>query len=156
MNSEDRRPNPELFGTETEAWQQQLDELGLDTERSVVIGSGIMQALGLRRSRDLDLVVSFETYQRLSSRADLAAGETCGLPVLAGDGLEIFWYWSAVGDERDFDYLKGHSVVIEAIRYISLEFLLGVKEGWVATGEDRPKDHDDIDMIRDYLAYNRV
>ncbi len=150
MNS--KETGTERFKAEAESWQQRLNELELDSNNSVVIGSGIMQALGLRQSRDLDLVVPRDAYQRLSSRDDLTADQANGHPVLAGDKLEVFWFWKAIGGERDFDYLKRRSVVIDAIRYISLEFLLDVKEGWVVAGEDRPKDHGDIRLIRNHLG----
>lgn len=151
MSLENGQSGPGRFEAEISVWRQQLDGLGLSPDNSVVIGSGIMQALGLRCSRDLDLVVSRAVYRSLSSCSDLVAGETCGRPVLAGDGLEVFWSWPAVSDENDLDYLKRHSVVVGAIRYISLEFLLGVKEGWVAAGEGRPKDQADIDLIKSHL-----
>lgn len=41
--------------------------------------------------------------------------------------------------------------MIDAIRYVSLQFLLEVKQGWVASGDDRPKDHGDIDLIQTHL-----
>ena len=140
------------FWAETEAWRWRLDQLELDEQNSVVIGSGILQALGLRRAGDLDLVVTPDDYRRLEAREDLLPDQARSGPILAGDNLEIFQSWSAAGANRDFDYLRRRSVVIEAIRYVSLEFLLAVKESRPGEGADRPKDHEDVRLIRQYLA----
>ena len=39
---------------------KKLRELGLNADNAIVIGSGILQALGIRKSNDIDLVVTPE------------------------------------------------------------------------------------------------
>lgn len=142
------------FQTEIDSWQRQLEHLELDASTSIVIGSGIMQALGLRRAGDLDLVVTTDDYRRLEAWPDFEPGQARSGPILVGDGLEIFQTWSAAGANRGFDYLRQRSAVIDAIRYVSLEFLLAVKEAREGEGADRPKDHEDIRLIREHIASN--
>ena len=45
--------------------KSKLYELGLNPENAVVIGSGILNALNLRESKDIDVVVTEEKYREL-------------------------------------------------------------------------------------------
>ena len=56
------------------------------------------------------------------------------------------------GKSHNLDDLKQHSVIIDETQYVSLEFLLAVKENWLMNGEAREKDINDIELMRNYLA----
>ncbi len=127
-----------------------LDELGLNPQNSIVIGSGILEALGIRKSRDIDLVVAAQDYQRLESRPELKSSSIHDCPILVGDLLEIGRSWPVLGGDRDLGDLSRQSVVINGVRYVSLDFLLAVKESWVVDGGSRPKDLVDIELIKSY------
>jgi len=40
----------------------ELSKFSLDETNSVVVGSGILNALGLRRAKDIDLVINEEVF----------------------------------------------------------------------------------------------
>lgn len=45
--------------------KNKLSEIGLTSESSIVIGSGILNVLNLRESKDIDIVVTEEKYREL-------------------------------------------------------------------------------------------
>ena len=50
-----------------------------------------------------------------------------------------------------FDDFLGESVVIDEVRYTTLEFLLAVKQSWLLEKDARQKDIDDAELIKNYL-----
>lgn len=46
-------------------FKQKIAELNLPTNSYVVVGSGILGALGIRESNDIDLVVTEEEYRNI-------------------------------------------------------------------------------------------
>ena len=132
--------------------QDELRAIGLDTENSVVIGSGILSALGLRPSADVDVTVDEKDYDRLSNDSRFAKSETHSREILIANSVELGTTWGVLGKVQTFADLIQTSVVINNVRYVSLEFLLKVKESWLHDEDVRQKDIDDVKLIKDYLA----
>jgi len=128
-----------------------LKGIGLDSTNSVVIGSGILNALRIRNCNDIDVVVSNETYQEMCKDSRFVKALNHGLEVLADDVFEIGTSWNVLGRSRSFDDLQNNSVVIDGVCYITLEFLLAIKESWMDDDDVRQKDIDDIKLIKGYL-----
>lgn len=131
--------------------KEKLNDLNLDSDNSIVIGSGILNALDIRESHDIDLVANKTTYERLKADGRFKISENHGREILTDELFEIGTEWGVLGRSWNFEDLSVKSVVIEGVRYSSPEFLLEVKKSWVATGESRPKDINDIKLIEDYL-----
>ena len=131
--------------------KSKLDELGLTPENSVVIGSGILNVLGIRESNDIDLVVTANAYTFLSEDDSFRKAENHGKNVLENQLFEIGTSWDQLGRSWEYDDLFGRSVVIGGVRYITLEFLLEVKRSWLSDKNVRQKDIDDVKLIEDYL-----
>ncbi len=131
----------------------EIARLGLGAGNSIVISSGILQTLGIRKSRDIDLVVDKETYSTLQDSGIFATRETFGKQILEGGCFEIADVWNVLGRSYDFEDLKGKSIVVGSVRYVDLGFLLEVKKHWVLTdASPREKDVKDIHLIESYLA----
>lgn len=129
-----------------------LEELGLNPESSIVIGSGILNALNIRGSKDIDVVVDEAAYAKLSADSRFKKEENHGKEVLVDGLFEIGTSWGVLGKDWSFEDLCAKSVVMEDVRYNSLEFLLEVKRSWVAAGDARQKDIDDVNLIENYLS----
>lgn len=132
--------------------KDELTKLGLSAENSVIIGSGILGALGIRKSNDVDVVVSPEDYERLSKDTRFKQGENHGRPVLLDDTFEICISWYVLGKDYKLQDFMPETVVIDDVRYISLEFLLAVKQSWLQDDDVRQKDIDDVKLIEAYLT----
>ena len=130
--------------------------IGLTSNNAVIIGSGILNALGLRPSKDIDVIVTEEKYKELSVNSNLRKGEIRGKEVLKDDLFEIGISWSVLSKTWSFNDLIGQSVIIDGIRYITIQFLLSVKKSWLTNGESRDKDIEDIKLIENYLKSVRI
>src|SRR5215469_2031853 len=136
---------------ETKPLKERLGQLGLSVDNSVVIGSGILSALGIRDSRDVDVVVDQGTYDRLSNDDRFREEQHHGHPVLLGDDFEIMASWGVLGEDHTLADLAGQSIAVDAVRYITLGFLLEAKRSWLRDGSARQKDIEDVKLIEAYL-----
>lgn len=132
-----------------------LQEIGLNTENSVVIGSGILSAHGIRDSNDIDIVTDDKTYNSLAANTRFTKAENHGREILTGELFEIGTSWGVLGKDQAFDELIKHSIVVDGVRYITIEFLSAVKKSWTENNDVRQKDIDDVKLIEDYL-FQRV
>lgn len=128
-----------------------LAELDLTPENSVVIGSGVLNALNLRASKDVDVVVTEDAYGRLSQDPRFTEKQSHGRTILVDDVFEIGTFWGVLGKNQTLDDLFEQSTVIEGVRYITPQFLLAAKQSWL-TDAGRPKDFADVRLIEDYLS----
>jgi len=131
--------------------KRELERIGLTIENSVVIGSGILSALNIRESQDIDVTVSEDVYKRLSVDSRFKKAENHGREVLTDGLLEIGTSWGVLNKDWKFDDFLGESVVIDEVRYTTLEFLLAVKQSWLLEKDARQKDIDDAELIKNYL-----
>ena len=97
------------------------------TRNSVVIGSGILDALGIRKSNDIDVVVDKETYAHLKESGRFQEEQHYGRSVLVDDSFEVNAHWGVLGKDQTLSDLTEQSVTIDDVRYITLDFLLAVK-----------------------------
>lgn len=60
----------------------ELDVLGLNPDNSVVIGSGILGALNIRESKNIDVVVIEEKYKKLTGNSHFEKAQNHGREIL--------------------------------------------------------------------------
>jgi hypothetical protein len=131
---------------------EELKKLGLNSSNSVVIGSGILNELGIRQSKDIDLVVDQKAFDRLSKNPKFTKKLLNGNSLLVDDIFEIMTHDCILGKNYSLSDFMPRSTVLNNVRYIKLEFLLKIKESWVADGTVRPKDLTDIKLIKENLT----
>ena len=131
--------------------RSKLTDIGLTQYTSVVIGSGILSALNLRASNDIDIVVPDTEYSRLADKKQFTKRQNHGREILDDGLFEIGTSWGVLGKDQTFDDLQKQSVVIDGVRYVTIEFLLAVKKSWLQDDDVRQKDVDDIELIEKYL-----
>ena len=119
--------------------------LHLPEDHYVVIGSGLLDAWGLREASDVDLVVSDELYDQLSKDERFSAGEKHGDRFLEWADYEVFDNWGAEGS---FDQLYADSVVIDNVRFVSPSYLIAWKEQ-----RNQEKDRRDIALLKERLSH---
>jgi len=137
-------------------FKNKLATLGLNARNSVVIGSGILDALGMRKSGDIDVVVDEATYARLRDGGHFQEEQRYGRSVLVDDTFEINTHWGVLGKDQTLSDLARQSVTIDDVRYITLDFLLAVKKSWLLDDDVRQKDIDDVRLIEEYLARQKT
>lgn len=132
--------------------KENLNKLGLDTNNSIVVGSGILSALNLRESKDIDLVVSEKKFIELSANSNFKRLQISGREILSDGLFEIGTTWGVLGTAVSFQDLLNSSIIINDVRYCSIDYLLKVKRYWIMNGGVRQKDGDDVKLIEQYLA----
>ena len=135
--------------------KSKLIELGLDSDNAVVVSSGILNALNIRESRDIDVVVTEEKYKELSDNRRFVKKQNHGREILDDGLFEIGTSWTVLGKTWKFNDLLNHSTTIDGVRYNTIEFLLNTKRRWIADGEGREKDIDDVKLMEQYLSGSR-
>lgn len=123
---------------------ERLKELHLSDGDFVVVGSGILNALGIRESGDIDLIVSEAAYARLD-----ADGWTHGLwgeqVVLQKDIFDLGRIWFG----KDVEDLLKDAQFVDGVPYLSLEDVYAWKKI-----KGRDKDIRDLELIQAYWKSN--
>ena len=115
---------------------ERVKSLNLPFGEYVIVGSGIMEALGMRKAGDIDISVTEELFEKLQHVADAWREERIDIKRKLLDGE-----YPVTTQE-----LIESSVVIEGIPFMNLEELIKFKQ---ATA--REKDFKDIELINSYL-----
>lgn len=121
--------------------KNELARLKLPQNSFMVVGSSILGTLGVKKSDDIDLIVSPEVFEQLINLGWDQVAEVGGL-ILKHHPFDVGLYW----EEEPLDYWLPKAVVIDEIPYLSLVDLRRWK-----VERNRPKDPADIKLIDDYL-----
>lgn len=121
---------------------QKIKELGLPNDSYVVVGSGILSALKIRESGDIDLIVSDEIYKKFEDEG-WQKDSWSDQVVLKRDVFDLGKSWYGTTLEE----LILHAVHIDGIPYLSLE---SVYEWKKSLGRD--KDLKDLILIEAYKS----
>lgn len=135
-------------------FRKELSKLSLDETNCVVIGSGILNALGIRESHDIDVIVNEEVFEKLKGNRDLKQIiNEYDNPMLVNEKVEIALGWINNPNISFFydDLLNSNcTTIIDEVRYLNLETILKIKKIW-----NREKDKKDVKLIEEYLKKNK-
>lgn len=112
----------------------------------IVVGSGIMNALGIRESDDIDLVITPELYEELKSTTGWEEIKKHDYYVLLKGPFEAGVDWDSPSNQPNLEELKLDSTVVDGVTYTSLNKVRTWKQ---KLGRD--KDKKDLILIDEYL-----
>lgn len=120
---------------------QRVVEFDLPKDSYIVVGSGILGALGIRKAGDIDLIVSQEVYDRLEGQNGWSYGKWSDQTVLQQDVFDIGtdWYGESVHD------LLQRAEYINDIPYMNLDDVYAWKKS-----RGQAKDVADLRLIDTY------
>ena len=127
---------------QTEHIRTRFEKLGLSPQDAVIVGSGVLAALEIRESNDLDIITQRETFDTLAKSYPTASYPDGTGKIMDGD-VEVMYSWL----DRDYAYYSAHATEIDGFEYISLTELRARK-----LQQGRPKDLRDVVLIDEYLA----
>lgn len=118
-----------------------VKRLNLEPRSYVVIGGGVMEALGLRQTMDVDMVVSKSVYRHFKDKGWKEYVHDDGKRVLSHRGYKLMSSYMG----RDLGRLLKNSFTMKGVRFIGINDLIKSKEQF-----GRTKDLEDINLLRDY------
>lgn len=122
---------------------EMVDQLDLVSDYYVVIGGGVMEALGLRSTVDVDLVVSDDVYRYFRDTKHWQEyTQDNGKRILSHDGYNIMRSWMG----KNLRALKKHAFLYHEVSFMSVEDLIECKQHL-----GRAKDLADIKLLQRYL-----
>ncbi len=126
---------------------QKVKALDLPKDSYVVFGSGPLAVAGLRKSQDIDLLVSSDTYAQLAASGWIENDKGLAHNPVTNDVFEAFSDWHIGSYNPSLEELLETADYIDGIPFVSL---LEVRK-WKQTA-GRPKDLKDVDLINKYLT----
>jgi len=129
-----------------------VKELGLVDGEYTVIGSAILEVLGIRKAEDVDIVFSRGLYKKLRQSEgweEFYFDEGKNEQGIRHQGGEVngFWYCPRVGlDENTVREMMDRAIDLDGVKFVSLEDTMKYKGRM-----GREKDLRDIEPIKQYM-----
>lgn len=123
-----------------------VKNLGLPAGKYAIFGSGPMVVRGLREGKDVDIIVPKEVFKEYETKPGWQVKKfDDNTNYLDNDGIELWDEWGP--GEWDINKLIQEAEIIDGLPFVRLEEVLKWKET-----NARPKDLEDIKLIKTYLA----
>lgn len=124
-----------------------VQKLNIPLDQTVVIGSGVLDALGLREAGDVDLVLSPKLFDRLCQTPGWHQATKRDEPILTRDDTEAFLSW---GNDAipNFQALYADGVTVDGVRFANPRFVIAWKQQRLSD-----KDKVDIALLEGYLNH---
>ena len=137
----------------SETFADKVKALDLPLDQIIVIGSGILDQLGIRPASDIDLAASYDLMKKLSEESSdwsKKFGYNQRFYFVKDDGSAEVWDgWDFDGQAVSYDDLLDYAVKYDGVRFVDLEFLRKWKS-W----RGREKDVRDVELIDEWRANN--
>lgn len=117
--------------------------LKLPKNSYVVIGGGVLEALGIRQTMDVDLVVNQKTYDKFKKQGWKEYVQDDGKRLLSHKGYKVMLSWM----NYDLGRLQKNHFDLDGVMFMGLKDLVKIKERL-----GRKKDIADIALIERYRA----
>jgi hypothetical protein len=124
---------------------ERIKKLNLPVGHYVVVGSGVMDALGMRRAHDIDIAVTPELFKTLRTSGAWEEEERHGKIFLKQDGIDIIPELSWPEYPTTTEEAIASALIIDDVPFMNLEELKKFK-----TALGREKDKAAIALIENY------
>ena len=134
----------------SQTFAERVKELGLPLDQIIIIGSGILDQLGIRQSADIDVATNREALEEIA-RSDgwvekLDKNQRQYLVKYDGS-VEIWDGWEIDGRIVEYGELLYYAVEYDGVKFVNLDFLRRWKS-W----RGREKDIQDVRLIDEWRA----
>ena len=137
----------------SETFVDKVKALNLPLDQIIVIGSGILDQLGIRPASDIDLAASPDLMKNLSEESGdwiKKFDDNQRFYFVKDDGSAEVWDgWEFDGQVVSYDDLLDYAVKYDGVRFVDLKFLRKWKS-W----RGREKDVRDVELIDEWRADN--
>ena len=133
-------------GNKLDAFEM-VDRLGIKKNGYVVIGGAVLEALNLRRTNDIDMVVSDETYAYYRDTQHWKEFvQDNGKKVLTHNGYNLMHTWMG----KTFKRIRQNAFELNGVWFMDVDDLIEAKRHL-----GRRKDMSDIALLKDYQRTHR-
>ena len=135
-----------------QTFAERVKELGLPLDQIIIIGSGILDQLGIRQSADIDVATGravLEEIARSGGWVEKLDKNQRQYLVKHDGSVEIWDGWEIDGRIVEYDELLGYAVEYDGVKFVGLDFLRQWKD-W----RGREKDMRDIRLIDEWRTNN--
>lgn len=133
-----------------QTFAKRVKELGLPLDQIIIIGSGVLDQLGIRQSADIDVAAGREVLEKIARSGGWAKklDKNQRRYLVKCDGsVEIWDGWEIDGRVVEYDELLDYTVEHDGVKFVSLDFLRRWKS-W----RGREKDMQDMKLIDEWRA----
>ena len=134
--------------------KQSLVQAGIQLDKAIVIGSGILDKLGIRKASDIDVIVPKDVFNKLADNDNFRKAKKFDDDYYQSvdEQIEVWSYWWDFKEDKAISYesLVEKSVLIDGTRFVSLPFLRQWKSDY-----GRSKDIEDVKLIDRYMESSR-
>ena len=134
----------------SQTFAERVKELGLPLDQIIIIGSGILDQLGIRQSADIDVATGravLEEIARSGGWVEKLDKNQRQYLVKHDGSVEIWDGWEIDGRIVEYDELLDYAVEYGGVKFVSLDFLRRWKN-W----RGREKDMQDVKLIDEWRA----
>jgi hypothetical protein len=124
---------------------ERVKKLNLPSGKYIIVGSGTLEALGIRSANDIDIAALPELYEQLRATGEWEEEERYGKIFLKRDGVDINPQLSWPGYSTSTEEAIASALIIDGVPFMNLDDLKRFK---LALG--REKDKADIALIENY------
>jgi len=138
----------------SQTFAERVKELGLPLDQIIIIGSGILDQLGIRRSTDIDVAAGQAVLEKIARSDGWAKkiDKNQRQYLVKHDGSAEIWDgWEIDGRIVEYDKLLDYAVEYDGVKFVNLDFLRCWKN-W----RGREKDMQDVRLIDEYLGRTDV
>lgn len=131
-----------------QTFAERVKELGLPLDQIIIIGSGILDQLGIRRSTDIDVATGRAVLEKIARSGGWAEklDKNQRQYLVKHDGSAEIWDgWEIDGRVVEYNELLDYAVEYDGVKFVSLDFLRRWKN-W----RGREKDIQDVRLIDEW------
>ena len=124
---------------------EKAKSLNLPFGQYIIIGAGILQALGLRDTNDIDVVVTESLFEKLKASGKYKEDVKYNKKFLVADDVEITMPLSWADYSTTTEEAIKTALVIEGIPFLNIQETIKFK-----TALGREQDFKDIELLKNY------
>ncbi len=125
---------------------ERVKKLNFSTGEYVVIGAGILEALGIRNTNDVDIIVAPKLFEKLRESKKYKEEIRWGKIFLIGDEIEIGTKLDWENYSTTIEEAIDTATIIDEVPFLNIEETIKFKKAM-----DREKDFKDVELIEEYL-----
>jgi hypothetical protein len=125
---------------------KKVKELNFPSGEYVVVGGGILEALGLRNTNDVDVFVTLKLLEKLRESGKYIEEIKWGKMFLTGEKIDIMGQLNWKDYPTKIEEAIRTATIIDGVPFLNIEETIKFK-----TALGREKDFKDIELIKEYL-----